>query len=177
MLETLKQFLADPPFQAAVFWFCALVSIVSALVAAFSSRIVRAAYSLFFTLFGLAGFYVLLGADFLAIVQVVVYIGGILALILFGVLLTNRMPIDLRADARAVYLGATAVAVVLCIILVATVLKANWRMIAPLPEIKATTASLGRLLLSKYLLPFEFISVTLLIALLGASYLVRREDD
>jgi NADH:ubiquinone oxidoreductase subunit 6 (subunit J) len=177
MLDAIKTLLADPPVQAIVFWLCAIEAVVAALVAAFSRSIVRAAYSLFFTLFALAGFYVLLSADFMAVVQVVVYIGGILALILFGVLLTNRSRADLTMDTTAVYVGAAAVAGMMFVVLIAAISQADWNVMAQLPAIAPTTETLGKLLLSKHLLPFEFVSVTLLVVLLGASYLVRREDD
>lgn len=178
MFDALKSLLAEPPFEAIVFWLCAIEGVAAALIAAFSRSIVRAAFSLLFTLFALAGFYVLLSADFLAVVQVVVYIGGILALILFGVLLTNRSRSDLLAkQSGSVYLIATATGGLLFAVLVGAIAKANWAMLETVPEVSATTSRIGQLLLSKHLLPFEFISLTLLIALLGASYLVRREDD
>jgi NADH:ubiquinone oxidoreductase subunit 6 (subunit J) len=77
-----------------------LLVIVSATVAAFARNIVNAAYSLFFTLLGMAGFYILLGSDFLAVTQVIVYVGGILVLLMFGVLLTNRTEQELQEDGK-----------------------------------------------------------------------------
>ncbi|MCX7050220.1 MAG: NADH-quinone oxidoreductase subunit J [Candidatus Sumerlaeota bacterium] len=179
MMDALKNLLANPPIEALAFWFCAVMSVGAALFAAFSTRIVRAAYSLFFTLLGLAGFYILLGADFLGIVQVVVYIGGILALILFGVLLTNRAPSEQLAESRKWTIVAAFAAIGLFLLLTACLLHVNWSLIAnpnP-PAIEPTTRPLGMALLGKYLLPFEFISITLLAALVGALYLARRQDD
>lgn len=176
MSEALQQLIADPPIQAGVYWLCTIVAVAAALVAAFSRSLVRAAFSLFFTLFALAGYYVLLGADFLAIVQVVVYIGGILALILFGVLLTNRAPSREPTDSRVIYAGAMGVAVALFIVLHIAILRGAWKTLEAPAELTATTVPLGKLLLTKYLLPFEFISLTLIAALLGALYLARRED-
>ena len=178
MLETVKQLLANPPVEACAFWLCACLTVGAALVAAFARSIVRAAFSLFFTLFALAGLYILLGADFIGVVQVVVYIGGILALILFGVLLTHRSQIDLTtADSRAGYLAAGTVAAMLFVVLLAVIMREEWRVLAETAPIAATTRQLGSLLLSKFLLPFEFVSITLLIALLGACYLARRRDE
>ena len=67
-----------------------LLSIIPSFWVAFSSDIVHAAFSLLFTFFGVAGLYVLLGADFIGVVQVIIYIGGILVLIIFGVMMTER---------------------------------------------------------------------------------------
>ena len=82
------------------FWLITLVVVIPAFFAAFSRSIVRAAFSLFFTLFGMAGYYVLLGSDFIAVTQVIIYVGGILVLIMFGVLLTNLPLADMMAEPR-----------------------------------------------------------------------------
>src|ERR1043166_3345153 len=73
-----------------VFWVFALLTCVSALVVALSPRLIHSVFGLFFCFVGTAGLYVLLGADFLAATQVIIYIGGILVLMIFGVMLTNR---------------------------------------------------------------------------------------
>ena len=73
-----------------IFSIFAVMTILPCFWVAFSSNIVHATFSLFFTLFGIAGLYVLLGADFLAVVQVIIYIGGILVLIIFGVMMTHQ---------------------------------------------------------------------------------------
>ena len=179
MIETIKELLSHPPFEAFTFWLCTLATVAAALTAAFSSSIIRASYSLFFALFAFLGYYILLGADFMGIVQVVVYVGGILALILFGVLLTNRGLTQLVTETQGMRTAGVIASLALFLILFVSILTANWAAVSvdPLPEIGPTTETLGRVLLSKYLLPFEFISVTLLVALLGASYLVRRSDD
>ena len=72
-----------------LFWFITALTIGSALMVVLHSNLVYSAIALIVTLFGVAGFYVFLWADFLAGVQVVIYIGGILVLILFGIMLTN----------------------------------------------------------------------------------------
>lgn len=161
--------------QVFVFWFLALLAGVSGVIATFAKNIVNAAFGLFFTLLALAGIYVLLGADFLAITQVVIYVGGILVLLLFGVLLTNRNLEDLIVFGRRRYLVGTAVGIVVFGILCTILRNSVW------PEqlqttLEGTTKPLGYLLLQNYLLPFEFSSLTLLAALIGAAYLVRGKD-
>ncbi|HKJ82064.1 MAG TPA: NADH-quinone oxidoreductase subunit J, partial [Ignavibacteriaceae bacterium] len=74
-----------------IFYLFAIITLVSAFFVVTTRNIIYSAYYLLFTFFGVAGIYVLLGADFIAIVQLVVYVGGILILLLFGVMLTNKI--------------------------------------------------------------------------------------
>src|ERR1035437_8647942 len=84
------------------FYLFAATIVVSAVLVCFSSNIVHAAFSLLFTFMAVAGVYVLLSADFLAVSQILIYVGGILVLLVFGVMLTNRVTnIDIRAAVRA----------------------------------------------------------------------------
>ena len=75
----------------AVFWFMALFTIASALMVVLNNQLLYSAIALLFTLFGVAGLYIYLWADFIAGVQLLVYIGGINVLIIFGIMLTNRI--------------------------------------------------------------------------------------
>ena len=84
----------------------ALLSMLAALAAAFSKKIVHAAFGLMAAFFGVAGMYALLGADFLAMTQIIVYVGGILILIVFGVLLTGRAKSQLGLAKPVGRLGA-----------------------------------------------------------------------
>jgi len=161
--------------HALIFYALAAVLVVSCFLVVFSQSIVHSCFSLFFTLLAVAGFYALLGADFLAVTQVVVYVGGILVLLLFGILLTSRTPIILGLTTRRTYLFATiAGAVVFAILVVA--IHTRWGAYPVQPASEPTIAPLGQLLLGRYLFPFEFSSLTLLAALIGAAYLVRRSD-
>jgi NADH-quinone oxidoreductase subunit J len=158
------------------FWCITIVVVVSATVAAIAKSIVHAAFSLFFTLLGMAGYYVLLGSDFLAVTQVVVYVGGILVLLMFGVLLTNRTMEQLSAEHRGAFLIAGAgAAVFFSFVLVQVIYASSWgeRVIN---EAAPSTAGIGRELLTTYVLPFEFSSITLLVCLIGAAYMARRRE-
>src|SRR6266545_7655777 len=84
----------------AVFYLIALITVVSAAMVAFSRNIIYSAFSLLGTFMGVAGIYVFLGADFVAAVQVLIYVGGILVLILFAVMLTHRIT-DVQITNRA----------------------------------------------------------------------------
>jgi NADH-quinone oxidoreductase subunit J len=158
-----------------IFYALSALAIISALYAAFESHIVHAAFALFFTLTAMAGFYVLLGADFLAITQIVIYVGGILVLLLIGVLLTHRTIETLRLRSRKTYLWGGLAGILFYCILLYLIFATHWK-IAPESEMAPTTAPIGNLLLNRYLLAFEFSSITLLIALIGAAYFVRRRD-
>src|SRR6266536_5738740 len=79
------------PVGAVVFWILAVVTVGSAAVVVLSRSLIYSAFALLFTFFGVAGLYVLLGADFLAATQLLIYVGGILVLLLFGVMLTHKL--------------------------------------------------------------------------------------
>ena len=93
-----------------VFWFIAVFTVVSALFVVLNNQLLYAAVSLLFTLFGVAGLYVFLWADFIAGVQLLVYIGGILVLIIFGIMLTNQIS-SVRLSQTNVQQGVGAVVV------------------------------------------------------------------
>ncbi len=151
-----------------------LMTIIPSFWVALSSNIVHAAFSLLFTFFGIAGLYVLLGADFIGVVQVIIYIGGILVLIIFGVMMTQRgRVLSLSVQLPGRILGAALSAVILAALLLA-VTRSQWPLAASGREIGPTSAAIGDLLLGKYLIPFEAASLLLLLALVGALLIVRK---
>ena len=79
-----------------IFYGLALITVVAAVVAATATRIVHAAFGLMAAFLGVAGLYGMLGADFVAFSQVIVYVGGILVLLVFGILLTGCAASSLR---------------------------------------------------------------------------------
>jgi NADH-quinone oxidoreductase subunit J len=161
--------------EAAVFWVFAVVTVASAAVVVFSRTLIYSAFALLFTFFGVAALYVLLGADFLAATQLLIYVGGILVLLLFGVMLTHKIyDLDLRSDTTQLGSGLL-VGAGLFVILSALALKTEWPGIARAPA--PTTSEIGRLFMGEYLLPFEAASVLLLVALMGAAMIVRRRRD
>lgn len=164
--------LAQLPPGAVFFWLLASVVVVSAAGVALSGNILYSALSLLGALAGVAGLYFYLSADFLGITQLLLYVGGILVLILFAVLLTNRIG-ELRVTnlSAGVMLGAPS-----AIGMVALIARTALRTPFPLTEEVAapTTARLGDALLSEYLMPFELISIVLLSALVGAMVIARR---
>ncbi len=159
-----------------IFWVFTGLMLGSALVVVLGTNLVRAAFALLATFFSVAAFYAMLGADFLAGVQILVYVGGILTLFLFGVMLTNRI-YGLELETATFQLGSGAlVSLTVFAVLVTVVLTTPWSQTA-LVEEGPTTPAIGRLLMTEYVLPFEIASVLLLVALLGAAMLVRRRID
>jgi len=148
---------------------------VSAFVVVSSKNIVRSAFSLLFTFFGVAGLYVLLMADFLAITQLMIYVGGILVLIVFGVMLTSRQ-INVDAKTGTIQtLPAVLIAAAIAGTLIGMFWSTDWLRTGSLPDTVSSGKNIGDLLLSSYVLPFEIASVVLLVALIGAAMIARRE--
>jgi NADH-quinone oxidoreductase subunit J len=158
-----------------VFYIFAVITLGAACVVVFSRNIVRAAFALLFAFFGVAGIYVFLLADFIAITQLLIYVGGILVLILFSVMLTSH---QIHVDAKKGIiqtLPSFIIAILFASGLVYVFWTTNWRLSPQLQIIDKTAPQIGELLLTKYLLPFEVASVVLLVVLIGAAMIARRE--
>jgi len=159
---------------AAIFYFVAGLTIFCALGVALSQNVVYAAFALMGTLIGAAGIYAFLAADFVAVVQVLVYVGGILVLTLFAIMLTHQISevkVSNRAVGRipaALLVGAVGTAMAYA------VTTAAW-VVQPLGAEEPTTYAIGEAFLGAYLLPFELASIVLLTALIGAVVLSRKE--
>jgi NADH:ubiquinone oxidoreductase subunit 6 (subunit J) len=162
-------------FAPVVFLIFAAVAIVPGIAVLFTRDIVRAAFWLLGSFAGFAGLYLLLDADFLALTQVLVYIGGILILLLFGVMLTHRDPGQLKKARLWGLLGSGIVAGLLVLgAILHVIFNTDWA--TNTATFETTTSGIGVLLLTQYLLPFEVASVLLLVALVGAAYIARRRD-
>lgn len=164
-----------------VFYGFAILTVGSAFVVAQSSNILHAAFSLLLTFFGVAGLYAFLGADFLAAAQLVIYVGGILILLLFAVMLTHKISTASVSNESAGWPLALLISATLYFGLAYSALRDEWyrspsgpvSMIAPAG---GTAADLGNAFMAKYLLPFEIASVVLLGALVAAAHLARKEE-
>lgn len=158
----------------AIFALIAAVTVGSAMMVAFSRNIIYSAFSLLGTFAGVAGLYIFLGADFVAAVQLLIYVGGILVLILFAVMLTHRIT-DVEITNRAAgRIPALIVIAVFIFLLVQAVRETPW-VKAKQIVYAATTGTIGNLFLDSYLLPFELASLVLLAAMIGAVVISRKE--
>ena len=157
-----------------VFWFIAALTIMSAAFVVVNNQLIYSAVALLFTLFGVAGLYVFLWADFIAGIQILVYVGGILVLVIFGIMLTNKIR-SVRISHKSMQQGVGGVVTLwLFIFLVFAMAKAPWAL-SDAVEPNGTVREIGILLLTDFLLPFEIISLLLLGALIGAAVLSRGE--
>ena len=162
-----------------LFALCTLGAVVYILL---TRNLVRAAFALFAAFLGQAALYVFAGAEVLAVGQVIVYVGGVLILLLFGVMLTQRslpsalaqVPTMPRTGLRTVLGGFLAAAAVVAGLLVAfpprVLSPAATAAVGPSGQ---AVRQLGVLALTDYLLAFELLSVLLLVALVGAAALAR----
>jgi len=164
------------PYSIA-FYAIGLLTLLSAAVVATNRSIVYSGFAMIFTFLGVAGLYILLSADFLAAMQVLIYVGGITVVILFAVMLTRGIE-DPKSSNPVMNRPASALASagVLAMLLV-LIFNTDWPLRAPksLAPGEGISGELGELLLGRYLLPFEVVSVLLLAALIGAVIIARRE--
>jgi NADH-quinone oxidoreductase subunit J len=193
--------------SAALFWIVAGLTGVSAIMVVVTQNIVRAAAWLLFTLAGTSAVYFLLGADFVGATQLIVYVGGTLVLVVFGVMLTAQGPFVSMKSGAGEWAIVTVVGLVFFGVLAATTALTIWPTQPPAPidpALSLSTQQLGESFLGiteatpkaqvtglpakakdgspvrpvtreqvAYLLPFEIVSVHLLVVLIGAAYLAR----
>ena len=156
-----------------LFLIIAALVIASAFWVVFSPNLIHSAVSLLFTLFSTAGLYIFLYADFIAATQVVIYVGGILVLIIFGVMLTSKIETpSIAASSKNQFIGGMG-AFAIFVIQAGIIFNSQWH-IGNVQSADSTVATIGKLLLNEYLLPFEIVSILLLAALMGAALLSRR---
>ena len=155
------------------FWLLALIIIAAGLGAVIVRNIMHSALLLGLALLGVAGVFLLLGADFLAAVQVTVYVSGVLILMLFVVMLTHRLYDRTLAQTNERVMPALILGLVILVLLVAAITGADLdrQMVDP----ETTVFRLGTLLLTVYLVPFEVASVLLLAAMIGAILFTMRD--
>jgi NADH-quinone oxidoreductase subunit J len=139
-----------------IFYLFAAITVLSAVFVVTVRNIVHSAFYLLFTFFGVAGIYVLLGADFVAVVQLIVYVGGILILMIFGVMLTNKITsVQIKSGAWQIVPAIIGVGA-LGSFLYYTFFNTTWK--AGSTEISLyTTHNLGVLLLNQYVVVFELL--------------------
>ena len=156
-----------------IFYLFAAVTLISAFFVVTNRNVVYSAFFLLFTFFGVAGMYALLGADFVAVVQLIIYVGGILILLLFGVMLTNKITnVEIKTGTINILPASIGVGLFAGSLL-AAMINSNWKS-NPVETSVPTTAVLGTMLINDYLLIFELLGIILLIALIGAASIARR---
>ncbi|MGI6648540.1 MAG: NADH-quinone oxidoreductase subunit J [Bacillota bacterium] len=155
-----------------VFWIIAAVILGSAISVVTAQNLVHAALFMVLTFFGVSGLYVLLEADFLAVVQILIYVGAIAVLMVFGVMLTQRKGME-ETNVSSSHKWVTGILVTaLMVILAYAVTRTPWQVIdQAAPE--STVGLIGELMLTRFVIPFEIVGILLLVAVLGAIILTK----
>ena len=157
-----------------VFWILAALTVGAALAVVILRDVFRAALCLVLFFFVVAGIYVILHADFLAVVQILIYVGAISILLIVAIMLTR----EVRRGSPPGKLSIPAIVVGLLLLgtLVYTIIKSKWQ-ISDMPPQEPTTAALGVKLFGEggFLLPVEIAALLLLAAVLGAIVLMREK--
>jgi NADH:ubiquinone oxidoreductase subunit 6 (subunit J) len=161
--------------EVAAFWAFAVVLVGSALAVVLSKNLFHSVLWLALALTGTAGVFLLLDAEFLAAVQILLYAGGVVTVVVFAIVVTERLVgTRLSQTNRHVVRGALASAVLMALLLswirrAPDVARTDWLV----PDV---TRELGTTLLTRFILPFELLAVLLLVSLIGASYFARPEE-
>jgi len=155
------------------FWVLSAVTISSAAATAAVRNLIHAVVLLVVSFMGVAGLYITLSADFVAVTQILIYAGAISVLLVFAIVLTPRAE---RGNAEGfLRLPALLLAGLVAVTLIFVAVDTEWA-ISDRPGFQETASLIGEALLDKYVLPFEIASVLLLVAMIGAIVLVRPDS-
>lgn len=162
--------------QIVSFGILAFLMIGAALGVVLLQNIVYSAFLLGLVFISISGFYILLNAGFVAAAQVLIYVGAVNVLILFGIMLVNkRQPFSPVKNAWIGQAATAAVCLGLFALLGAMILATPWAISAAIPAGEQAIVVIAKHFFSDYLLPFELASILLLMALIGAIVLARRD--
>ncbi|MCP8967894.1 NADH-quinone oxidoreductase subunit J [Ectobacillus ponti] len=156
----------------------ALIAIMGGVLMLNLTKVMHMMLALVFTFLSIAGLYIMLSAEFVGVVQVLIYSGAIAIIMVFGIMLTNH---DDETDTKGkwrgflVFLGVLAFGGVMYFAVNRVDFAANGVAEAALHE--QNTKQIGELLYTKYIIPFEVTSVLLLVALVGAIILAKKDDE
>ena len=164
--------------ETTIFYIISFIILVFSILTVTTNKILRAAVYLLFTLFATSAFYFMVEYNFLAAVQLTLYAGGIVVLIIFSILLTHQINLDLK-KISTIKIISSALAVLFGVFLVGDIIY-NHTFISTSLEISETSVNaIGRQLLSYekggYILPFEVISILLLASMIGAIIIVKKK--
>jgi NADH-quinone oxidoreductase subunit J len=165
----------DGAYEVLAFYVLAALTLGAALGVMAARQLFHAVLLLVVTFIGIAGFFVLLSAEFLAMAQIVIYVGAISVLLLFAVLLTPGGPEGRRNPETAMLAPAVLLSVALAAVFLFVIVDANWSEVNDSPVIGAQ--ELGRALVGPWVVPFEVASVLLTAALVGATMLARTPEE
>ena len=166
--------------ETIIFYIISAILIVFSVLTVTTNKILRAAVYLLFTLVATAAFYFMMKYEFLAAVQLTVYAGGIVVLIIFSILLTHQINMNLEKSDKLKKISSALIVLLGAIIVIFTISKYTF---IPSSEVGTDTSvnAIGRQLLSYgeagYILPFEVISILLLAAMIAAIIIAKKEKE
>lgn len=149
-----------------------LAAVFTASLVAFHPNILYAAVALTFTLLSVAGLYATLGADFVAAVQLIIYVGGIIVVILFAIMMSENIYRTRFLDNARKYLLPTILGGLLFAVLFKLISKANLPVVQ-VPKRVPVSGPIGEAFVQQYALPFEYVALLLLLGLVGAVIVAR----
>lgn len=157
------------------FWVLAVLLVGSALAVVLTRNLFHSVLWLALALTGTAGIFLLLQAELLAGVQILLYAGGVVTVVVFAIVVTERLVGQTLAHTSRGIVGGAAVAVLVLLLVVNSLLGAPIAA-APIPFSEDPTRLIGREVMTRYALPFELVGVVLLVSLISASYFARPEE-
>ena len=170
-MEQLLQATADQ----APFWILSVLLVGSALAVVLSKNLFHAVLWLALALTGTAGVFLLLDAEFLAAVQLLLYAGGIITIVVFAIVVTERL-IGERLSQTSRSIGSGAIAAIVLLGVIVSTLVQHPLAVTPLPQVADVTRVIGTEVMKTYVLPFELLALLMLAAMLGALYFARPEE-
>ena len=156
------------------FYIIGITTVLSALMVVVVRNLVHAVLFLVLTFVGIAGIYIVLSADFVAVAQILIYAGAISVLLTFAVMLTPAA--DRRNSETTFQAPAMVLALMVLVLVTFVIYDTSWH-IAGRGEFAVTAESLGRAFFKPYIVPFEVASVLLVVAMVGAIVLTQDDED
>jgi len=162
-----------------IFYFLAAITLATAFLTMYSRNPIHSAIYLVLCFFSIAGHYLLFNAQFLALVHIIVYSGAIMVLFLFTIMLMNLNKEDEVHKPRITRIGALIVFLIMSIVFITIFINSKTIMTGydTSGEDFQSIKVLGKVLLNEYMFPFEFISILLLVAMIGTVLLTKKEKN
>lgn len=162
-----------------IFYFLAAITLATAFLTIYSRNPIHSAIYLVLCFFSIAGHYLLFNAQFLALVHIIVYSGAIMVLFLFTIMLMNLNKEDEVHKPRITRISALVVFVIMSVVFITIFINSKTIMTGydTSGEDFQSIKVLGKVLLNEYMFPFEFISILLLVAMIGTVLLTKKEKN
>ena len=161
--------------EAVAFWGLAAVLVGSALAVVLTKNLFHAVLWLALALTGTAGVFLLLDAEFLAAVQLLLYAGGIVTIVVFAIVVTERLVGERISQTSRHLASGAAAALALAWLIVSTIWRQPLATVRP-PMVEDLTRQIGDTVQTRFVLPFELLALLMLAGLMGAIYFARPED-